>query len=99
MDYRRLRHGETIREAYVTKLEADVERLQARLGCVVRNCQHIDDSIPRDEPGPMCGPTWAKVAHICGMGSTSAIELCKSFDVDPHYDCDDAPTTPTNPRR
>ena len=36
------------------------DTLKQRLACVVRNCQHIDDTKPRDEPGPMCGPTWGK---------------------------------------
>lgn len=68
--------------------DADVlERLQAIIGCVVRNCRHVDDTSPKEEPGPMCGPTWGKVAHICGLGSTSAIALCREYDVDPDYDC------------
>jgi len=55
------------------------------VGCVVRNLQRVDDTPqePRDEPGPVCGPTWAKVAWVCGVGSTTARELCRRFDVDP----------------
>ena len=56
------------------------------LGCVVRNCRNLDDTM-RSEPGPLCGPTWGKVAHVCGTGSTRAIELCRLFAVDPDYDC------------
>jgi hypothetical protein len=54
---------------------------------VVRAAQWVDDTQPRSKPGPLCGPTWAKVAHLCGLGSTSAIELCKALGVDPHFDC------------
>jgi len=68
-------------------MKSTAEMLEARLKCVVRNCQHIDDTTDRDDPGPMCGPTWAKVAHICGLGSSSAIELCQAYEVDPHFDC------------
>ena len=60
------------------------------LKSVVRNCVHIDDTRerqPGDDPGPMTGPTWAKVSHICGIGSSSAMALCRRFMVDPFYDC------------
>lgn len=60
------------------------DRFKRMIGCVIRNCRNIDDSIERDEPGPMTGPVWAKVAFVCGIGSTSAIALCKEFGVDPH---------------
>lgn len=65
----------------------DGERFRDIVGCVVRNAAHVDDTTPRDEPGPLCGPTWAKVAHLCGLGSTRAIELCREFGVDPDFDC------------
>lgn len=29
-------------------------------------------------------PVWFAVAERCGVGSTSAIELCRRFDIDPH---------------
>jgi len=61
--------------------------LHRLVGCVVRNCQHIDDTSPRDEPGPLTGPAWAKVAYLCGLGSSSAIALCRQFDTDPFFDC------------
>jgi hypothetical protein len=69
------------------EVKAKADRLEATLGCVVKNCVHIDDMRERDEPGPMCGPTWAKVAHVCGLGSSSAVDLCYKYDVDPHFDC------------
>ncbi len=65
----------------------ELKRLKKIVGCVVRSCSHIDDTSPRDEPGPMSGPTWGKVAHICGLGSRSAIALCIEHDIGPHYDC------------
>jgi len=34
-----------------------LERLDGIVGCVARNCVHIDDTSPKDEPGSMCGPT------------------------------------------
>lgn len=63
-----------------------IEELHQRLGCVVRNAQYLDETLERGEPGPLCGPTWAKVAHLIGYGSHSAIDLCKEHGVDPHYD-------------
>jgi len=66
---------------YIRDLCDEGNRAVKIVGRVVRNCQHID------EPGPMCGPTWAKVAHACGLGSTSSIALCREFGVDPDYDC------------
>ena len=61
-----------------------VDRLTRIVWCVVRNCQHVDDTTPRDEPGPLTGPTWHKVAYMCGLGSTLATALCLEFGVDPH---------------
>lgn len=54
---------------------------------VVRNAQFVDDTTPREEPGPLCGPTWAKVSYLFGLGSTRATELCVAVGVDPHFDC------------
>ena len=71
----------------VGRLKAENERLRRIVSCVVRSCRHIDDTRERDEPGPMTGPTWAKVVHVCGLGSTSAAALCREFEVDPDYDC------------
>jgi len=71
----------------IAEAAKQLERLDGIVGCVTRNCVHIDDTSPKDEAGPMCGPTWAKVAHVCGLGSTSAIALCREFEVDPHHDC------------
>jgi len=64
--------------------ECEIEHLRKIIGCVVRQCQHIDDTTPRDEPGPLCGPVWAKVAYLCGLGSTSAMAMCRDYGVDPH---------------
>jgi hypothetical protein len=64
-----------------------IERLRKVVGCVVRNCEQLDER-PRDEPGPLAGPTWEKVAYVCGLGSTSATELCREFGVDPHSEPD-----------
>jgi hypothetical protein len=69
------------------ELEQQLAGARARIGCVVRNCQHLDDTSPRDEPGPLCGPTWAKVAHVCGIGSTKSVELCREHGIDPFWDC------------
>jgi len=63
------------------------DRCVLLLRSMVRNAQWIDDTAPRTEPGPMCGPTWAKVGHLCGLGATMAIELCNAVGVDPHFDC------------
>ena len=76
---------ETPSELEQLKLSRELHR--SIVESVVRNCQHIDDTQKRDEPGPMCGPTWAKVSHVCGLGSTSAIALCREYGVDPDYDC------------
>jgi hypothetical protein len=48
------------------------------LRCVVRNAsRHVTARWSKHA-------TWGIVADICGVGSTSAIELCKRFDIDPH---------------
>lgn len=65
-------------------LKVEEKRLRRIVGSVVRNCRHVDDTTPRDEPGPLAGPTWAKVAYMCGLGSTSASSLCREFNVDPN---------------
>ena len=77
---------ESLRQ-YIRDLCDEGNRVVSIVGCVVRNCQHIDDTEPRDEPGPMCGPTWAKVSYVCGLGATSAIKLCREFGVEPDRDC------------
>jgi hypothetical protein len=46
--------------------------------CVVRNCKW---RVNRNLQG--CS-LWYAVAELCGMGSTSAIELCEHFGIDPH---------------
>ena len=71
----------------IDDLYSQLDAANARITCVVKNCVNLDDTTPRDEPGPLCGPTWAKVAHVCGLGSTSAHELCRKVGVDPNYDC------------
>lgn len=55
----------------------------------VRTSQRLDDTThsTRDEPGVLCGPTWSKVSHLLGVGSTYAIRICRAFDVDPDFDC------------
>jgi hypothetical protein len=63
------------------------DNLESMVGCVIRNASRVDDTSPKDEPGPMCGPTWAKVAHLFGLGSSSAVDICHQHEVDPHLDC------------
>ena len=50
---------------------------------VVRSLVNVDDSIRRDEPGPVTGVLWAKVMHVFGLGSTSACALCRALGFDP----------------
>ena len=45
---------------------------------VVKNCKW---RVNRDLQGCVL---WHAVAELCGCGSTSAIELCEHFGVDPH---------------
>jgi hypothetical protein len=63
------------------------EKLESMVECAIRNASSVDDTSPKDEPGPMCGPTWAKVAHLFGLGSSSAVDLCHEYEVDPHFNC------------
>ena len=81
-----------VRPVDVFAVKKEIERLRKIVWGVVHNLRHADDTTPRDEPGPLCGATWGKVAHVCGLGSTSAIALCREFDVDPDYDCTRAST-------
>lgn len=78
---------EAFRETYVHWLENQLIEARNRLRCVVRNCQRLDASRERDEPGPWVGPTWAKVSQMTGFGATLSIALCSECNVDPHYDC------------
>jgi hypothetical protein len=81
-------------EKIVRRQESEILQLRRMVGCVVRNCQHIDDSEVPGEVGPLTGPAWGKVAYLCGIGSTSALALCREYETDPHFDCslDPAPT-------
>ncbi len=53
------------------------------LKTITANLVHADDTTPRDEPGPLCGPLWAKVAHLFGLGSSSATSLCYALGFKP----------------
>ncbi len=73
----------------------EIERLRRIVGCVVRNCNQLDDTQMVtdacetghvDDVCLLSGPTWGKVAYFCGLGSTSATALCREFGVDPHHD-------------
>ncbi len=77
------------------KLQEEIERLRRIVGCVVRNCNQLDDTQMVtdacetghvDDVCLLSGPTWGKVAYFCGLGSTSATALCREFGVDPHHD-------------
>jgi hypothetical protein len=65
----------------------ELNRLQRLEYCVVKSLAGLDDTEPRDEPGPICGPAWSKVGYVCGLGSNSAARLCIKHGVDPNYDC------------
>lgn len=54
------------------------------LHIVLRNLTNYDDSIARTEPGPLTGLLWGKVAWLFGLGSTSATEMCRALDFNPH---------------
>jgi hypothetical protein len=38
-----------------------------------------------DDPHPLDTCLWGRVAHIFGVGSTRAIEMCRRAGVDPEY--------------
>lgn len=65
----------------------ELERLYRIEYCVVTALARLDDTEPRDEPGPLCGPAWSKVGYVCGLGSNSAARLCLKHGVDPNYNC------------
>ena len=72
-------------------LACEIERLKARLYCVVRNAVRLEikslvDAYESGEPGPLSGPVWHRVAELTGLGSTRAIELCRDAGVDPHHE-------------
>lgn len=86
-------------ERDVAELLKEVERLRRIVGCVVRTVDRMDygldsvlatasrSQVESVDPDPLCGVTWGKVAHLCGLGSTSASALCREFGVDPDHDC------------
>lgn len=88
-----------VAERDVAELLRECERLRRIVGCVLRTVDRMDyglvsvletarrSKIEGIDPDPLCGVTWGKVAYICGLGSTSATELCREFDVDPQHDC------------
>ncbi len=53
------------------------------LKTITANLVNADDTTPRDEPGPLCGPLWAKVGHLFGLGSSSAQSLCYAIGLTP----------------
>ncbi len=58
------------------------------VGSVLRN---LDVAVHRnlhsgDDPPILTGCLWGKVAHFCGLGSTSARELCREFGLDPDHE-------------
>ena len=57
------------------------------LKSAVSNLQHVDDTPqePREDPGPVCGVLWSKVAYVFGIGSTSATALCRAVGLDPDH--------------
>lgn len=58
------------------------------LAAVLRNLEHYEDTGHREEPGPLCGVLWGKVAHLFGLGSTTATAMCRSLGFDPHKKAD-----------
>lgn len=88
-----------VAERDVAELLKEVEKLRRIVGCVVRTVDRMDygldtmvETVRQSElagvdPDPLCGVTWGKVSHVCGLGSTSAITLCREFGVEPDHDC------------
>lgn len=65
-------------------LANDRNRLKKVVGCVVRTLRHLSHDRIQGEPGPLdCDLLWGRVSYVCGIGSTSAIELCREFECDP----------------
>lgn len=65
------------------RLVKDVERLRHLVRSAVRTIAAYEERDDREEPGPFVGAAWAKVSHLCGIGSTRAYALCREFEVDP----------------
>lgn len=68
-----------ITEADILRAESQEYRdLVARAICGLKN-------LGRFESEPF-NCLWGRVAHVFGLGSTDAIELCRRFGCDPDYD-------------
>lgn len=61
----------------LSEIESLEERYRRIIWSVVRNARWFR----RDYGGVVL---WSVIADLCGLGSTSAIELCEEFSVDPH---------------
>lgn len=63
-------------------------RLQRIVHSTVRNLDHMTHRphLAGDDPPTLSGKLWGKVAHVCGLGSTSARELCREVGSDPDHE-------------
>ena len=58
------------------ELAHEVIRLRRIVWCAVRHARRIH--------GQMRFPHWSRVGGVCGLGSTSATQLCIEYGVDAH---------------
>jgi rubredoxin len=76
--------------------------LVAVVWSAIRNLRHLSHDRTPGEPGVLDGPLWGRVSHVLGIGSTSAIQLCRAADCDPHEEhAEPSPDTiiePDDPR-
>jgi len=68
---------------------ADPPVLTERERCMVANLRNCGERFPPHlttdeyEPGPMVGPLWSRVAYVFGVGSATAVAVCRAAGFDP----------------
>ena len=58
-----------------------------RLRCIVANLKHVGrfHYEPGEDPHPLDCCLWGRVAQVVGVGSTTAMAMCRAAGEDPDY--------------
>jgi hypothetical protein len=70
----------------IEELEGAAENNRRLVWCAIQNAKRMPETWDEvGDPGPYNGPLWARVAHLLGLGSTSATALCREHGEDPEW--------------
>ena len=74
-----------IRDVVEMTTASEIGPLRRQRDCAVRNLRHLSHDRGED-PGPLDGPLWSRVAYVFGVGATTAYRICREVGVDPEED-------------